>query len=261
MPPQDDTAVTAQEMLLPVLQHIGRHLGSTTSWWHRELRNPLSPGPAYPQLPLSPQAAMVLQACCNRMLLDTVDGISRPVQELAVLYGPHVLWSSLLPHDMAALYCLLATALLHSGSAGTGAGHASSSSSSGGAAGSSSSGRSILEGASWQLLPSGFLVSRGSMDEAVGADSGAVSAPVVYLAASRRWLRLLPLSEGRLLAVMLLEPARLLSSGLLALLHHALAEPLTQLALQVGGWVGGPGGTMGAAHPSLVSPARPGQPG
>eukprot|EP00887_Chlorella_sp_A99_P004827 scaffold4.g4827.t1 len=207
---QDATAVAAQEALLPVLRHVARQLGASQSWLARELRNPLSALSCYPTLPLTPPAALALQTMCNRLLLDSAVAVAgvrggrvRPVQELLVLYGQQVLWSTALPEDTAALFSLLAAALLDPGGAASAA--ASPSSTAGGGGGGAAA---LLDSDGWQLLPGGFVVERGGLVDAfVGGDeAAAVAAPAVCLTASQRWLRLLPLAEGKLLAVMLLDP-------------------------------------------------------
>lgn len=81
--------MTAQEALLPVLGHLGRALGTPASWHHRELRNPLTPGAAYPLLRLSPAAALALQVwLCVCSAARHAQPSTRPWRQLAMKFAP-----------------------------------------------------------------------------------------------------------------------------------------------------------------------------
>ncbi len=168
---------------------MGRQLGSPHSWQSRELRNPLMDMALPPTLALSPRAALGVQSLANLAQQAALGG-RRPVAGVMLLYGPHLLWSSLPPRDTAALFSLLATGLLHasssSGGKGVGAGalsHSGAGGVSGAQGGTAPSDLRPLDGGAWQQLPSGFLVQRGSGN---GSAEGPpevqpVSVPVVHL--------------------------------------------------------------------------------
>ncbi|KAL4452400.1 hypothetical protein ABPG75_008062 [Micractinium tetrahymenae] len=198
---QDPEGSLARLSLQAVLHQAGQHLGSPHSWQHRELRNPLMDVSLPPMLALPPHVALGVQSLANLMQQAALGG-RRPVAGVMLLYGPHLLWSSLPPRDTAALFALLATGLLHASSSSSSAGgsaggptstpsHSSSSNANGAAGGVARSDLRPLHGGAWQQLPSGFLVQRGSgiTPDSSGSGGGAgdpagtpaVSVPVVYL--------------------------------------------------------------------------------
>ena len=215
-----------------------------------------------PALQLAPATAAAVQSLSNQLLQATLAG-RRPVAGVVLLYGPHLLWSSLAPRDTAGVFALIATGLLHASSS-------SSSSGSGGIMSSANGGSSAaaaaaetqrshlrpLDGGSWQQLLSGYLVQRGSSDADMPQQgAAAVTVPLVHLqhpppggdqqqaaqqqaaaGGQRQPYHLLPLLEGKLLVALLLGGNTQLSSGLLASLHGLAAAPAKQLAAQVGFW-------------------------
>lgn len=191
---QDPEGSLARLSLQAVLHQAGRQLGSPHSWQQRELRNPLMDAALPPSLALAPHAALGAQSLANLARHAALGG-RRPVAGVMLLYGPHLLWSSLPPRDTAAVFALLATGLLHAssksssgGSGGAGAaGQGSSGSANVAAGGVALSDLRPLDGGAWQQLPSGFLVQRGSGSGSGGggtdgpADAPAISVPVVHL--------------------------------------------------------------------------------
>ncbi|PRW57442.1 Transmembrane 9 superfamily member 4 isoform B [Chlorella sorokiniana] len=181
---QDPSGAAARRALQAVLQRLGRQLSSTHSWQHRELRNPLADASLPPLLALPPGASLAVQSVANHAMQAAVAGQGRPVHGVLLLYGPHLLWSSLPPRDTAALFALIATGLLHASASSGG-----SNNSSGGAGNGSSDAAAeavpdlrALDGGCWQQLPSGFLALRGSLDAAITRDrSAAVQVPLVRL--------------------------------------------------------------------------------
>ena len=172
-----------------MLHAAGSALGRPLSWLHRQLRNPLCDLALPPALPLGPAAALAAQSLANRALQAALGGQQqRPVQGLLLLYGPHLLWSSLLPRDTAALFALVATGLLHASPASGGSssgGGAPGSGGNGGASGGGASGSGApdlqpLDGGAWHQLPSGFLVQRAA-GSAEGGGPGGITVPQVRL--------------------------------------------------------------------------------
>lgn len=241
---QDPSGGAARRSLQGVLQRAGQQLGSAHSWQHRELRNPLMDASLAPQLQLGPAGALALQGLANLALQAEVAG-RRPVRGVLLLYGPHLLWSSLPARDTAALFALVATGLLHATPT------ASNGSSAAPAHGQPE--LRALDGGCWQQLPSGFLALRGSLDAAItGEGAAAVQVPLVHLqhcgaeaqrqdgqegadGGTLRPCHLLPLLEGKLLLGLLVDGAAQLTSQLLGTLHALLAAPAKQLAAQVRG--------------------------
>jgi hypothetical protein len=214
-----------------------------------------------PALQLAPTTAAAVQSLSNQLLQATLAG-RRPVAGVALLYGPHLLWSSLALRDTAGVFALIATGLLHASSSSGSSGGATVSSANGissAAAAAAETQRSHLrplDGGSWQQLPSGYLVQRGSLDADISQQgAAAVTVPLVHLqhpprggsqqqaaqqaaaGSQRQPYHLLPLLEGKLLVALLLGGDTQLSSGLLASLHGLAAAPAKQLAAQVCLWV------------------------
>lgn len=254
---QDPSGGLARCCLQAVTQRLGAALGSPHSWQHRELRNPLGDAALPPALQLSPAGALALQSFANQ-LLQAAPGGQRLVHGLLLLYGPHLLWSSLPPRDTAALFALISTGLLHARASSGGSG-------ANGGVGDTAAAAPLdlrpLDGGGWQQLPSGFLALRDSLDAAItGEGAPAVQVPLVHLqqapspdqaggqgqqAAAQAGqpmlaqptplqpCHLLPLLEGKLLVGLLLEGSTPLTSQLLAALHSLLAAPTRQMAAQV----------------------------
>lgn len=191
---KDPEGSLARLSLQAVLQQAGQQLSSTRSWQHRELRNPLMDVSLPPLLHLTPGPALAVQ-CLTGQLTQAGLGGRRPVAGVMLLYGPHLLWSSLPARDTAALFALIATGLLHasssSGSSGASGGGSGGAFTGSGSAGVAASDLRPLDGGAWLQLPSGFLVQRGTADssstgstsaeDGAGPGAPAILLPVVHL--------------------------------------------------------------------------------